>query len=293
MTDTSHGSLLDRYLAEVGWRLRHLPRAQREDILAGLREHVADLESRGATPEEIVARLGSPESVAEAAAGEFPPLPGEQPAVSSRFFDGKRWVQLVAAVLALRVLWVVLFLPAYEGTSTSTDSDGNVVETMTHATIAEVNGLLFALVLGAMPIALTLIPFFVRGKARQTVTVVCTLLLAGIAVLTGFTVGPFFVLPLVALVCACVVPPSGFDPRRALAGLLVGVGVVAGWIAWNNRVGPFTCPSSGSGTSDGGSSFSCSDQYDPVPFLVVGVLALLVAVGLEMWTRGQPMRRRA
>ena len=103
MTDTSHSPLLDRYLAEVGWRLRHLSAAQREDILAGILEHIADLETDGVAPEEIVARLGSPESVADAAAGEFPPPPGEPPA-PSRFFDGKRWVQLVAVLLAVRVL---------------------------------------------------------------------------------------------------------------------------------------------------------------------------------------------
>ena len=136
MTDTSHSPLLDRYLAEVGWRLRHLSGAQREDILAGLREHIADLESAGVAPEEIVARLGSPESVADAAAGEFPPPPGEPPA-PSRFFDGKRWVQLLAVLLAVRVLWVLLAMPAFEGTSTTADSDGIVTETTTYATVAE------------------------------------------------------------------------------------------------------------------------------------------------------------
>ena len=121
MTDTSHSPLLDRYLAEVDRRLGHLSDAQREDILAGILEHIADLEADGVAPEEIVARLGSPESVADAAAGEFPPPPGE-PSAPSRFFDGKRWVQLVAVLLAVRVLWVLLAMPAFEETSTTTDS---------------------------------------------------------------------------------------------------------------------------------------------------------------------------
>ncbi len=289
MTDTSHSPLLDRYLAEVDRRLGHLSDAQREDILAGILEHIADLEADGVAPEEIVARLGSPESVADAAAGEFPPPPGE-PSAPSRFFDGKRWVQLVAVLLAVRVLWVLLAMPAFEGTSTTTDSDGIVTETTTYATVAESAGLLFALILAAIPVSLTVVPFVIRGASRQTATVVCTLLLAGIAVLTGFSVGGFFVLPLVASVCACVVPPSGFDPRRVLGGLLLGVGVVASWLAWNNRGGPHTCPSSGGDTASAGESLSCTSLYDPVPFGVVGVVALLVAVGLEAWTRLRPSR---
>ena len=283
MTDTSHSPLLDRYLAEVDRRLGHLSDAQREDILAGILERIADLEADGVAPEEIVARLGSPESVADAAADEFPPPPGE-PSAPSRFFDGKRWVQLVAVLLAVRVLWVLLAMPAFEGTSTTADSDGIVTETTTYATVAESAGLLFALILAAIPVSLTVVPFVIRGASRQTATVVCTLLLAGIAVLTGFSVGGFFVLPLVASVCACVVPPSGLDPRRVLGGLLLGVGVVASWLAWNNRGGPHTCPSSGGGTASAGEPLSCTSLYDPVPFGVVGVVALLVAVGLEAWT---------
>ena len=287
MTDTSHSPLLDRYLAEVGWRLRHLSGAQREDILAGLREHIADLETDGVAPEEIVARLGSPESVADAAAGEFPPPPGEPPA-PSRFFDGKRWVQLVAVLLAVRVLWVLLAMPAFEETSTTTDSDGIVTETTTYATVAESAGLLFALILAAIPVSLTVVPFVIRGASRQTATVVCTLLLAGIAVLTGFSVGGFFVLPLVASVCACVVPPSGLDPRRVLGGLLLGVGVVASWLAWNNRQGPGeVC------TGSAQTMLSCGEQWDPAPFVIAAAVAVVLAVVLEAWTRRRPLWRRA
>ena len=43
MTDTSHDPMLDRYLADVARRLGHLPRSQRDDVLAGLREHIAEL----------------------------------------------------------------------------------------------------------------------------------------------------------------------------------------------------------------------------------------------------------
>ena len=179
-------------------------------------------------------------------------------------------------------------MPAFEGTSTTADSDGIVTETTTYATVAESAGLLFALILAAIPVSLTVVPFVIRGASRQTATVVCTLLLAGIAVLTGFSVGGFFVLPLVAWVCACVVPPSGLDPRRVLGGLLLGVGVVASWLAWNNRQGPGeVC------TGSAQTMLSCGEQWDPVPFVIAAAVAVVLAVVLEAWTRRRPLWRRA
>ena len=201
MTKTSHDRLLDRYLADVSRRLGHLSRAQREDVLAGLREHIAELQAEGATAEQIIARLGSPDEVAAAAASELPPAP-------SRFFDAKRLVQLVAVALAGRASWTLLFTPLYEGWSHWEKSDGTSGEEITYQTLAEVNGWPLTLLVAAIPLALTLAPALARGRARQTVTIVCTALLAAITVLTGFSVGPLYALPLVAAVCASLVPPT-------------------------------------------------------------------------------------
>lgn len=274
MTKTSHGPLLDRYLAEVSRRLSHLSRAQREDVLAGLREHITELQTEGATAEEIIARLGSPDEVAAAAVSELPPR-------AARFFDAKRLVQLVAVALAAGATWTLLFARVYEGWSNGEDSEGTGGEALTQQTMAEVNGWPLTLMVAAIPLALTLIPVFVRGKARQTVTIVCAVLLAGIAVLTGFSVGALYVLPLVAAACACLVPPTRHDPRHALALILTGTGLIALWLAWNNRQGP-------GDKCEGNPPVTCHEYFDPAPFLTAGIVAVLLAISLELWARHKP-----
>lgn len=188
-------------LADVARRLGHLPRSQRDDVLAGLREHIAVLRDAGAPPEDIVAQLGSPESIADAASSELPPR-------RPRFWDAKRWVQFVAVALSIRVAWMMMFAPMYVGTSSWQNSDGTHGEETSTQTMIEANGWPLVLMVAAIPLTLTLAPALARGRFRQTITVVCTALLAGISILTGFSVGPLYVLPLIAAACACLVPPT-------------------------------------------------------------------------------------
>ena len=276
MTRTFHDRLLHRYLADVSGRLGHLTRAQREDVLAGLRDHIAELQAEGATAEQIIARLGSPDEVAAAAASELPPAP-------SRFFDAKRLVQLVSVALAGWASWTLLFTPVYEGWSHWEKSDGTSGDEVTYQTLAEVNGWPLAIMVAAIPLALTLAPALARGKGRQMVTIVCTVLLAAITVLTGFSVGPLYVLPLVAAICACLVPPTRYDLRRTVALILTGTGVIAFWLAWSNRQGPGE-------VCEGNPPTECHEYFDPAPFLAAGAGAILLATGLELWTRLRPRR---
>lgn len=274
MRSTFHDPTLDAYLADVAGRLSTVPRAQREDVLAGLRDHITALADQGATAEDIITRLGSPEEVADAAASELPPRP-------PRFFDAKRLVQLVAVALAARASWTILFEPLYEGWQAWERSDGTSGEEITHQTMAQVNGWPLTLTVAALPLLLTLAPAVVRGRARQSVTVVCTVLLAGVAVLTGFSVGALYLLALVAAVCACLVPPTRHDPRHAIAGVLAGAGLVASWLAWNNRLGPGE-------VCQGNPPTSCHEYFDPFPFLTAAVISFLLVLGLELWARLKP-----
>lgn len=135
--------------------------------------------------------------------------------MTTGFFDAKRWVQLVAVALAFHASWTILFVPLYSGWSSWENSDGTSGEEYLEQTLPDVNGWPLALMVAAIPLLLTLVPALVRGKGRQATTVACTVVLAGIAVLTGFSVGAFYLLPLVASVCACLVPPIRHDPSHA------------------------------------------------------------------------------
>ncbi len=196
MTHSSIDAALDRYLAEVGRRLAGLRRDQREEVLAGLREHIADLAADGASPAQILAQLGSPESVADAAAAELP--------ARRRFLDTKRWVQLASVVLAFGGSWMVLFATVYEEHAESSDGTSG---TITYYRLGDVLGWPTALVLAAAPLVLTIVPAVFHGRTRQTALVLCTALLAVATFVSGFTIGSFLIAAVVVAFCACIVPP--------------------------------------------------------------------------------------
>lgn len=186
---------LDRYLGEVVRRLGALRREQREEVLAGLREHIADLTAEGATPDEILAQLGSPGSVADAAAAELP--------ARRRFWDAKRWVQLASVMLAFGGSWMVLYATVYVEYSESSDGSGSE----TYYRLSDTVGVPTALALAAVPLVLTIVPAVLHARPRQAALVLCTALLAIGTVLAGFTIGSFFIATLVVAIAACIVPP--------------------------------------------------------------------------------------
>lgn len=114
MNDTTHP--IDRYLDDLARMLTTLPPADRADALGSVREHVddalADL-GRPATPEDvtaILARLGSPATVAAALLDDAAPAPAHAstpphpaPAAEPLPGDGDATVALVLSILALLV----------------------------------------------------------------------------------------------------------------------------------------------------------------------------------------------
>lgn len=59
------GSVLEDYLIRLERNLEAIPRAERQDILREISSHLADGLATGQSAEELVARLGAPEAIAE------------------------------------------------------------------------------------------------------------------------------------------------------------------------------------------------------------------------------------
>jgi uncharacterized membrane protein len=90
MSDRSKDSKLAEYARKLRWALSALPEADRDGILAEMRSHVLDRIDAGATIDEALAALGSPESYAR----EFRDSYAVATAISSR-----RLPQLLSALL--------------------------------------------------------------------------------------------------------------------------------------------------------------------------------------------------
>ncbi|MBB6567642.1 hypothetical protein HPO96_05815 [Kribbella sandramycini] len=84
-----------RYLEELSHLLSDVPADLRAEIVGGIREHLAQVESAGDDDavRDALVRLGSPESVAAAARGDQPPV--RRPSLADR------WTTIAAGLAAL------------------------------------------------------------------------------------------------------------------------------------------------------------------------------------------------
>jgi len=117
--------------------------------------------------------------------------------------------QAVALGLSLLASLVLLVIPAFGGTSASSDGTREV----THATtLLESEGPRVLLIL-LVPVVLTLLPLLVRGRGRRSVALACTLLLAAGALLGLASIGAFYLPALIFAVAAATasrsVPAAG------------------------------------------------------------------------------------
>lgn len=95
-----------------------------------------------------------------------------------------------------------------------------------------------------------------------------------LGVLSMLTIGPFVLLATFVLTGFLLWRP-GFG--NAMAGLVTGAAVPLLWLAWLNRGGPGPVCTRSAGR------VSCTDEWAPWPFLVVG--AVLVVGGVVLFTR--------
>lgn len=91
---------------------------------------------------------------------------------------------------------------------------------------------------------------------------------AGIGLAAILTVGAAFLV----LAAVAAVPLARRGPRRAVVGAVSGLALPVFYLAYLNRGGPGEVCHAISGGQ------ACTDEYTPVPFLVVG--ALLLVAGL-------------
>ena len=96
-------------------------------------------------------------------------------------------------------------------------------------------------------------------------------------VLGIFSIG-IFVLPIAAV--ATVVLAARAESRRGAAGIVSGLGLPLLFIAAINRAGPgMICTTR---TTAGGYVESCGEQWNPLPWLALGVVFLVVGLALQL-----------
>lgn len=118
----------------------------------------------------------------------------------SRGLSAKRLLQLAAFALAVAGSAYLAVVPVYSGSWTdSTGASGTA-----SATLIEVNGT-WAIVLLAVPVLITLVPLFARGRAWQVLSIAAAVLLGVVTILGSMTIGVFYMPALiVAIVAACL-----------------------------------------------------------------------------------------
>ena len=136
--------------------------------------------------------------------GDQAPRLGRATGDRPRFFDAKRWVQLVAAILGLGAACGLMFATMYESESIMSSADGTQVSTTTFSRLIDLVGPA-ALLIAAVPLVLTVVPLL-AARYRQAISIGCTAVLGLLTGLTGLSIGVFAVPALVASVLACVVP---------------------------------------------------------------------------------------
>lgn len=111
---------------------------------------------------------------------------------------------------------LLAFLPVYSGAT----SDSNGTSTETSATLVQENGPSVLVVL-AIPILISLLPLFARGRAWQPLSITAAILL-GFAVFLGIlTIGIFFVPAMVVEIAAASLPTRATRrkaPSAAISG---------------------------------------------------------------------------
>lgn len=116
----------------------------------------------------------------------------------------------------LTAVFVVFVLPLFTEHSVSSDSTGLVFEQNSTATLAERFGFGAAL-LALIPTGLAVLPLLLPRAARPSVAIANAILMTLFSVVSGFTVGGFYV-PMAVLMWAAVFVPWRVRNRRGSAG---------------------------------------------------------------------------
>jgi len=116
-----------------------------------------------------------------------------------RHRDSKNVSQVLAVSLAIIASLVLLLVPMY--TQARMTSGG--VEQVNHPTLLEVNGPSILVPL-LIPVVLTALPLLIHGRARISVSVLTTAVLAGFVFMGSASIGWFYVPALAAALAAVI-----------------------------------------------------------------------------------------
>ena len=193
------------WLREVERRLQALPGDQRAKILAGLTGHLSELTALGLGGTDAVTMLGSPSSVAEDAFEQYQQQTGTD--LRRRYFTVKRVLQIVALVLAIAATLVIALRPTFVQITQTASG----VERVEDVTIVEMIGGWSLLIL-AVPIALSSLPLFMKGRPWQVVSIICIVLLTLFVTVAMPSIGWDFFPTWVVAVIALFFPTNARRP---------------------------------------------------------------------------------
>jgi hypothetical protein len=137
----------------------------------------------------------------------------------SRVRDGRPvptvWVALAALLLAVAAaLWLALSPGFYQGVSVTTSSSGKVVERSERASLLAENGM-WALGLLAVPVFLAGLGVFGAARSHRVVLWCVAVVLLVFSIISGMTIGLFYLPAAVALLVAAALCTSSRAPSRA------------------------------------------------------------------------------
>ena len=125
------------------------------------------------------------------------------------------WVALAALLLALAAgSWLALYPGFYQGVSVTASSSGEVVQRSEQASLLAENGM-WALGLLAIPVALTVLGEFGALRGHRVLLWSVAVVLLGFSIISGMTIGMFYLPAAIALLVAAALYTSSRTPRRA------------------------------------------------------------------------------
>jgi len=179
----------DTYLRSVERMLSSIAPEHRADVLEDLRGHFADAEESGRPVDDIIRGLGTPAEIAERAQEEFGVSLDADDARAERAWRVLHGAAVIIAVLTGVV--VAFIMPSVVGSAATVSSDGTVTVTDTTQTLVSADGLWVALI-ALVPALVAVVPLLVPRAARLVTSVIASILLTGMAIIGGFTIGGFF-----------------------------------------------------------------------------------------------------
>lgn len=215
---------VDRYLTALETGLAGLTDSSRAAILDDVRAHIADAQDSGRPVPDVLAGLGTPAEVARQYLEELvPAAPALHPAPTAS--DRAARMMLVASIGlgVVTAVFTAFLLPSF--TTSTRSSDGTLVDGS--ETLVQQFGLGSAL-LTLIPAAIAVVPLLVPRRMREGVTITGAVVLTVFAVVSGFTIGGFFI-PLALMMWGAALVPLWLHGKRSKATAIVWrlVGAVA------------------------------------------------------------------